>query len=213
MMDITAKYIRICEPVSRSHRLPALTTTRRNRDMAELSYRHEMWLAIPGWDGFYEVSNFGRVRSHAREIQRRGHTYRKPSTILRPRLNNGYLIVSLVDRDRSPAATTRTVHRLVCEAFHGPHKPGNVAAHLDGVKTNNSPENLAWVTQSVNLSHRVEHGTMPLGESHYRSVLTNSDVVGIRASDLSCAKMAKIYGVSPATIADVKTGRTWAHIP
>jgi hypothetical protein len=117
----------------------------------------ERWLPIAGYEGFYEVSDLGRVRSLDRVVIERGGKARPMrGRILKPsRYLDGYLIVSLCN-DRHH---TRAVHDLVARAFHGEPAPGQQVCHFDGDKTNNLAANLRWDTQSANNLDAVRHGT------------------------------------------------------
>jgi hypothetical protein len=111
---------------------------------------NEQWLPIPGYEGAYEVSSHGRVKSYAREPGGR---------VLSGWIaSNGYPTVSLsrpLDGKRK-----RTIHTLVALAFLGPRPTTNhLVCHYDGAKTNNHVNNLRWATQSDNLRDAVRHGT------------------------------------------------------
>lgn len=101
----------------------------------------EVWKPIVGYDGFYEVSSYGRVRN----------IKRSPWHILKNNnSSNGYLIVGL---SRNGHHKTHSVHRIVATAFiQNPDKKSDVN-HKDGNKTNNNVENLEWVTKSENERH------------------------------------------------------------
>jgi hypothetical protein len=121
----------------------------------ELS-REERWLAIPGWDGWYEVSDHGRVRSVPRTVRlRAGHSRSFQSRYLK--LNNlrGYLRVCL---RRNGEGSWVFVHRLVLEAFRGSAPVGMVGCHNDGNSVNCRLENLRWDTQTNNLLDAVLAG-------------------------------------------------------
>ena len=119
----------------------------------------ENWLPVVGYEGFYEVSDCGRVRSVTREVPygRYGRTIYKGRNIKLTRLANGYLSVKL-----SLRGNTRTtyVHELVLRAFVGP-RPYSVSRseirHLDGVKTNNAITNLKYGTIFENAADRERH--------------------------------------------------------
>ena len=117
----------------------------------------EEWLPVPGWEGLYEVSNHGRVRSVARIIQRSTAPQAIRERILEaPIGDHGYPRVNL-SRDGRPIQ--HTVHRLVLEAFAGPCPPRMEALHWNGVKTDCRLSNLRWGTSAENTADMVRHGT------------------------------------------------------
>ena len=121
----------------------------------------EIWKPINGYEGKYEVSNLGRVRSLDRVLyQKDSHggmmTKHYAGQIVVPADNgNGYKIVMLRSMKRDP----RYVHRLVAEAFvQNPNGYAEVN-HKDYDKANNSADNLEWVTRRMNVhysQHRME---------------------------------------------------------
>lgn len=123
----------------------------------------EEWRPAYGWEGLYEVSNLGRVRSLERVVAyiRRGKPCeaKRRSKVLRPRpTKQGYIMVALYrDLDRQDVA----VHRLVAEAFHGPRPEGMAICHGNDIKTDNRPENLRFDTWSENQLDRVRNGIHP----------------------------------------------------
>ena len=116
----------------------------------------------------------------------------------------------------------RSIHRLVCEAFHGePPSPKHHAAHGDGDMGNNRPENIRWATPAENCADRRRHGTDPIGERNPRARLTAEQVREIRATYANAGKyikrgtraaLAKKFGVPVGSIKDVAYGRSWRHI-
>lgn len=119
------------------------------------------WRQHPVYE-FYEVSSCGRVRSidaYRPAKRRSGTEYVRfvKGKELKPALTpNGYQFVSVwKDGQRHQV----TVHKLVCETFHGPKLEGMEVRHLNGDKTDNRAENLAWGTRSENNLDRQRHGT------------------------------------------------------
>lgn len=113
----------------------------------------EVWREVPGYEGAYQVSDEGRVRSLDR-VTSNGSPRR--GRILKPgRLTGGHLAVAL-----SSASSVQQfrVHQLVMLAFIGERPPGMEIRHLDGVKTNNRLDNLTYGTRSENILDRVRHG-------------------------------------------------------
>ncbi len=108
------------------------------------------------------------------------------------------------------------IHRLVLEVFVGPCPPGMLTRHLNGVCTDNRLENLCWGTQKENIHDQIRHGTRPRGESAEWAVLTASQVLEIRekvVTGASKASLAREYGVSPSTVRDVVSKKSWKHLP
>lgn len=85
----------------------------------------------------------------------------------------GYRVISLSHENKK---VTKTVHSLVCMAFHGPPPtPSSQVRHLDGNQENNAPLNLKWGTQAENAADRLAHGTYALGEMHHAAKLTDAE--------------------------------------
>lgn len=110
----------------------------------------ERWLAVVGWEGYYEVSDLGRVR---RIAQTRGTRCGILKTVPD---RKGYPQVVL---SRHSLERTRPVHRLVGEAFIGPLPKGLVTRHLNGNQTDNRAVNLAYGTRRENSEDMLRHGT------------------------------------------------------
>ncbi len=168
----------------------------------------ERWLPI--FDGRYDVSDHGHIRSWV-----------SPGTgvrLLAPRKltvrvsdKTGYAQIGLTVSPRG-RQTTFLVHRLVCMAFHGEQPPGQETRHLNGVRSDNRAENLAWGTRSQNAMDRFRHGTGLAGERSPFSTLRERDVALILGSTATSSSLAKELGVDRCTVADVRHGRTWRHI-
>lgn len=112
----------------------------------------EIWRDVEGYEGLYQVSNLGRVKSLSR-------VFSKGTKILKPlKINSGYFIVNLWKNNR---CTHKLIHRLVANEFiDNPHKKKCVN-HIDGNKENNNINNLEWVTPSENLSHAITNNLFP----------------------------------------------------
>lgn len=111
----------------------------------------EEWLPVVGWDGLYDVSSFGRIRSH---YVGRGQRYK--DGILRGSNNQGYRVVNLVKDGKKKSCQ---VHVLVAAAFIGPRPEGMDVCHGDGNPSNNRLDNLRYGTRSENILDEVAHGT------------------------------------------------------
>lgn len=120
----------------------------------------EEWRWVIGYEGKYKVSSMGRVMSFATTA----YTGRTSEFGVIKKLTtskSGYSIVSLSNKGKSRA---RFVHHLALEAFCGPRQDGLEARHLDGVRTNNRVQNLAWGTSRENSADRMGlNGSQRLG--------------------------------------------------
>ena len=117
----------------------------------------EAWKPIPGYEGLYEVSDLGRVKSLAKTLPHAKYGSRRwPEKVLKAITNNsGHLYVRLWKDKRQ---TKSYVHRLVLEAFVGPCPEGMEACHWDDDPTNNHIDNLRWGTRTNNMVDMVRNG-------------------------------------------------------
>ena len=117
----------------------------------------ERWLPVNGYEGIYEVSSHGRVRSVDRTVTySNGQVRRYKGKVRRTPLNqDGYPRVNLSHQGEDK---TRTVHSLVAEAFIGARPENMEVCHSDGDPTNNHLDNLRYGTPSDNTLDRVKHG-------------------------------------------------------
>lgn len=171
----------------------------------------EIWKDVPEYEGLYQVSNEGRVRSLVRlttEATARG--VRKEKCVLRFGSNKqGRLQVVLCKE----GVTKRVqVHRLVLEAFVGACPEGHECRHGDGDHTNNFLYNLSWGTHTENMRDKTEHGTQLIGARAPNATLDEGAVRAIRASRETTRELAKKYGVSQCAISFIKTHKTWKHV-
>ena len=172
----------------------------------------ELWASIPEYDGYYEASSFGRIRSLERLVK---HNYsglkkQRGKVLATSELPGGYKIVTLC-KDGKPI--NARVPRLVLMAFCGLPPTDMVACHLDGDPTNNRLSNLRWGTNKENELDKVRHGTSNVGERSGRAVLSEVSVIKIidRSSDHRSV-LAEEFGVSEATIRAIRSGRSWKHL-
>lgn len=163
----------------------------------------EIWRGVIGFEGRYEVSSTGRVKSYCR---------RKPRILTPIKFSEGreYRKVKLVKG--SPSRTyTRTVHSLVAEAFLGPRKPGCVVHHKNRCPWDNHFKNLQWME---NLEHH-ETFVFPKGEKHHNHKLSVEQIRQIKAdllAGVSLSVLGNRYGVTKENISAIKRGVTWAWV-
>lgn len=111
----------------------------------------ENWKDVPNYEGLYEVSNFGNIKSLI------------TNRLLKPSSDRfGYVRFNALKNKKSK---TIRIHRLVMEVFN-PIEIKMQVNHLDGDKTNNHIDNLEWCTDSENKLHAYKHGLM-IGGNQY----------------------------------------------
>lgn len=120
----------------------------------------ERWAPVRGWEGRYEVSDQGNVRSLDHTVRNRYASYVRKGGPLKNHAKDGHGGHHQV-RIGGRSGRWRTVHQLVLEAFVGPIPPGMEVRHLNGDPTDNRLENLAYGTHSENMRDRLAHGTDP----------------------------------------------------
>ena len=174
----------------------------------------ERWLSVPGFEGVYEVSDFGRVRSLDRDVVYvNGRTQRWRGQILKSSLTgNGYPAVELC---RNGTGKTTSVHSIVAASFLGPRPPDKEVAHRDGNKENPKLSNLRYATCTENQADKIPHGKTAHGERNGLAKLTAGAVITIRER-LNVGEtgraVAKDFGITPANVSQIKLRRTWPHI-
>lgn len=178
----------------------------------------ERWHDVGQFEGRYQVSNLGLVRSRERySIDCRGRQRRVPAKILKQGTSvNGYKTVCLCRGSNEPKSWLR-VHRLVAEAWvTGKSALHRVVHHLDGDKTNNSAANLRWVSSRANNLEAAKTSRRLRGEQKATSKLTDGDILPICErwdAGETIAELARDHGVAEHTIRTVLLCLTWSHIP
>ncbi len=186
--------------------MTSTTATATVRTMKTLCDKAEIWKDIPGYEGKYQASTLGRIRSLDRRVNIcHGATRLMRGRVLKPagQKTDPHLSVVL-----GHGAAGSLVHRLVALTFHGPCPPWQEVRHLDGNPQNNRADNLAYGTRTENILdvYRVGKAWRALTAEQaldIRRRLQN----GERGVDL-----AREYGVGQSCISDIKTGRTYAWI-
>lgn len=178
----------------------------------------ESWRAIGGWEGDYEVSNLGRVRSLTRMSENgRGTPRRVCGRVLHPSKNRpGYLGISLERSGEEPIRYL--LHRLVARAFIGAIPPGYAVNHINGVKSDNRVGNLQITTNSENERHSYKAlGKQAVhGSAHWAAKLTEAEIPVIRflyaSGHYSLRYLAGRYSVDIKTIHHIVRRESWKHV-
>lgn len=177
------------------------------------------WRDIPGWEGLYQVSSNGQVRSLDRCIYVRaphgdfGHRRYIGQVLKLGMLKSGYKMAALTYPGRKRRYAY--VHDLVLEAFIGPKPKGMECCHGNGVRSDNRIENLRYGTRSENAQDRKRNGAPWLkGEACGSSKLSEADVRWIRqnAGVYSFRAMARKLKVSHGTVTRAFRGESWGHV-
>lgn len=141
------------------------------------------------------------------------------SKIMKAQKRGDYLWITLIV---DGAQIGRPIHRLVCEAFHGPCPPDkDLVAHWDGDELNNSASNLRWATFKENTADMQRHGTFPAGELNGCATISNAKALQIlldhraatrgktRASPGTLHLIAAHHAVTREVVKGIVTGRTF----
>lgn len=131
----------------------------------------EIWKDIEGYDGLYQVSNTGRVRSFIKWKDRISET---PRILKQARQKTGYLFVGL---SKDSNVKYERIHRLVAKAFLDNPENKPEVNHIDGDKTNNNLFNLEWATRSENGKHSYRMGLNWFSEKQYEKIMERAKPV------------------------------------
>jgi HNH endonuclease/NUMOD4 motif len=158
----------------------------------------EVWHQIPGYEGWYEASTYGRIRRRDNDV---------PGKVLRGVLmkKKGRLKVTLsVNNTRKD----HFVHSLVAAAFLGSKPPQLEVNHIDGDKLNNASFNLEYVTRKQNREHASKNELYACVKLTKEKVVEILDCYGT----VSNLALAERYGVAPCTICNIGRGRVWKWV-
>lgn len=179
----------------------------------------EIWRDIPGYEGRYQASNLGRVRSLDRVVRsktRHGKWFDRPIKGKNLNFSNkingaGYYCVAIGIK------RSEMVHRMVAMAFCSGYKTGLTVNHIDCNKLNNKAENLDWVSYKDNSKHAFKNGLYDKvietqkkrwsKSGNPRSKLSNqqrSQVLQLIKAGFQNKQIAKLYKVKPESISWLK---------
>lgn len=181
--------------------------------------KEEVWKDAVGYEGHYQISNHGRIKSVDRYVTSKTGVKR----LLKGRIRK----TVLAGRDRcyptivcSVAGKNKReyIHRLVARAFIENPEGKPEVNHVDGDKENNHVNNLEWVTRSRNKFHAYENKlkVAPKGESNGLAKLTEEEVLKIRDLHdnykVSQKDISQMFNVTQVNVWNIVNRRTWKHI-
>lgn len=180
----------------------------------------EVWCEIEGFEGYYSVSNLGRVKSLQRSVWVNpssqapcGYLRRIRERVLRPGVSgDGRHSVTLWKEHEYKICG---VHALVMSAFVGPLPVGMERCHNDGDPANNALSNLRYDTAVNNSADKRKHGTHLQGSMLSWAKLDESDIHEIRkayADGETQQEIADRYGVQQPAVSRVLSGKRWSHV-
>jgi hypothetical protein len=168
----------------------------------------EIWKDIHGYEGRYQVSDTGRVRSLPRSVKHKKFgSFVIKGRIMKPGVHSfGYPFYNLFIDGRSKMHYT---HTLILEAFVSKRPEGMVCCHGDGNPSHSVLSNLRWGTPAENNADMAIHGTRPVGERQTNSKLSEQMVAEIRSSSASASDLARRMNVCDRTIRKVRSNISW----
>ena len=172
----------------------------------------ETWKDIPEWEGLYQVSDLGRVKSLSRQVRYQDTLRSQKEKILKPRLTDGYVYVILCNDTKR---VQLKIHRLVAQQFI-PNPLGlPIVMHIDDVRDNNVVSNLKWGTIADNNKDRHDKGKTftPKSEDSPFAVLTLAQAKEIyklaHAGKQTQEEIGRMYGVDQTAVSKIKLGVSW----
>ncbi len=178
----------------------------------------ELWVPLYGYEDFYVISSFARVKHRYREISANCNGFLQKrifeSKMVAQYIRSGYLAISATDINGIRKSSS--VHRLMLLSFGVPNPENKTQVnHKDGDKLNNLLSNLEWCTPSQNNIHALLTNlrVMPKGELSCGSKLKEYQVIEIRNSTCKTGiELASEYGVAKSTISSIRNRKSWKHI-
>ncbi len=175
------------------------------------------WLPIVDWEGYYEISDLGRVKSLARiVIHKNGKAMHHKERILKTGINSdGYKCAGL---SKNGKQINPTVHKLVGLHFVKGYAPGLEVNHIDGNKLNNAATNLEWGTHLHNMTHAIKTGLfIPIKVTKEQSLKALESAMVIRSKAViniisgekykSIREAARHIGMQSATLSSRLRGK------
>ena len=166
----------------------------------------EIWRDIPDYEGIYQVSNLGRIKSLDRYVKRGKSGFFKEGQIQKLQNNgNGYLYKQLKHEGRH---RNFYIHRLVLMVFIGERPDGMVICHKDGDTTNNNLNNLRYDTPLENNIDQFRHGIE-------KGKLSNNDVLKVRKmykDGYKTKEISEFFNVGKWVVQRINSGENYSWL-
>lgn len=179
----------------------------------------ERWKAVVGFEGLYDVSSHGRVRSLSRPQRLPekcgGGVWLRPGRVLKAKRSSHIPPRLMVELYKNGRGAWRSIHVLVLEAFVGPRPAGQHGCHNDGNPANNVKSNLRWGSPKSNKADQVLHGTWARGSAHGCAKINEVGVErlrDIRRSGATISAAAAWVGISRTQAGAILSGKQWRHL-
>lgn len=179
----------------------------------------EIWKDIKGYEGFYQVSNTGKVKSLDRTtVYKNGRVCKLKSKLLKLNDNSkGYLWVYL---SKENVSKSFYIHRLVAVTFLDNIENYKEVNHLNAIKSNNHVSNLEWCTRVQNMQHAYDNNLRipkgAVGERNAKAKLNERQVKEIYdlylGKELTQKEIAKIYNIDRTIVSGITIGKYWKHL-
>lgn len=173
-----------------------------------------IWKPVKGYEDKYLISSIGIVKSLERKVDGKvkGYSRINNARYLKPAFDGyGYLFVVLSDEGKHKV---RKIHQLVSQSFIGDCPMGFQINHKNGIKIDNRPENLEYVTPKENTSHsinKLKHYRH--GKYHWNAKLTTEKVTEIRTlyktGKYTQIQLAKIYSIHRGQLSKICSYKSW----
>jgi len=166
----------------------------------------EVWKDIMGYEGRYQISNYGRVKTLERYVMcgRGSNPIKRKEKLLKIKVNkNGY---PYVDLSKDAQYTSFRVHRLVAIHFVNGFEEGLDVNHKDGIKLHNHYSNLEWCSRSQNLLHALDMG---LRRPHKLSKESIEIIDKLLSDGINKKEIAKSFDVHVSLIHLINKGKIW----
>jgi len=164
--------------------------------------KNEIWKDISGYEGLYQASNFGCIKSFPRLGTFGG--------ILKPRLSKTHYCVVLY---KNNILKKYYIHRLILETFIGPCPPGMECRHLDNNPQNNRLDNLKWDTHYNNMQDKIKFNTGYRGCDNAKLIIKEIiEIKKLLKEKIPQRTIAKLFNISQSTTSNINRGINWGDI-